>query len=429
VRGRQTSVAFHFAGMFDLDLAGVSAEGPVIVGSPQAYAEQIFAERAGALGASILRGHECTDVHQEEDRVRVDLQGADGTRRQVTARWVVGCDGVRSVVRRAAGIPFTGTPATVSALMGEVRLLDPWTAPAGWQRTPRGWSLVWLNPAGHSRVCTYDFRGPAPDRQAPVTFEELRDEMERIAGRPVPMADPHDLTRFSDAALQAERYRQGRVLLAGDAAHAHFPMGGQGLNTGLQDALNLGWKLAAEVRGWAPPGLLDTYHAERHPVAARVLYNVRAQVALMHPGVLTDSLRELFREMMHLPQANRFLTGMLSGTDIRYDVSVPDDALAGTFAPDMRLKTAQGSTSLAALLRDGRPLLVHTAQAAGQADLVTPWSGRLSIVEVVPDPSSVMPAQALLIRPDGYILWSAPGGRTRAPGLVEVTTQWFGMPG
>ncbi|BAJ31610.1 MULTISPECIES: FAD-dependent monooxygenase [Kitasatospora] len=428
VRGRQTSAPFHFAGMFDIDLAEVSQEGPVIVGSPQAYAEHVFAERAEALGARILRGQECTGLQDEGDRVRVELQGADGTRRQVTARWVVGCDGVRSAVRGAAGIPFTGTPATVSALMGEVRLLDPWSAPAGWQRTPRGWTLVWLNPVGHSRVCTYDFRGPAADRHAPVTFEELRAETERIAGRPVPMADARDLTRFSDAALQAESYRRGRVLLAGDAAHAHFPMGGQGLNTGLQDAVNLGWKLAAEVKGWAPPGLLDSYDTERRPVAARVLYNVRAQVALMHPGVLTDSLRELFRETMHLPQVNRFLTGMISGADIGYDVGLPDDALAGTFAPDLRLKTARGSTSLAALLADGRPLLIHTAQAAGPAELLAPWSDRLSVVEVVPESAAAMQAQALLIRPDGYVLWSAPGRRARTSGLVEVAAEWFGEP-
>ncbi|GHE01069.1 FAD-dependent monooxygenase [Streptomyces alanosinicus] len=428
-RGGQSSVPFHFAGMFDLDLAEVSAEGPVIVGSPQAYAEHIFAERAARLGARILRGQECTGVHDEGDRVRVGLQGADGTRHEVTAHWVVGCDGVRSAVRRTAGIPFTGTPATVSALMGEVRLLDPWSAPAGWQRTPRGWTLVWLNPGGYSRVCTYDFRGPVPDRQAPVTFEELQQEMDRIAGRPVPMTDPHDLTRFSDAALQAEQYRSGRVLLAGDAAHAHFPMGGQGLNTGLQDAMNLGWKLAAEVRGWAPPGLLDTYHAERHPVAARVLYNVRAQVALMHPGVLTDSLRDLFRDLMHLPQVNDFLTGMLSATDIRYDVSAPGDALAGTFAPDLRLKTGQGATTLAALLHDGRPLLIHTPQAAGQVTPAAPWSDRLSVVEAVPEPSSALPAPALLVRPDGYILWSAPDHRTtRAPQLTEALTRWLGTP-
>ncbi|WP_345943478.1 FAD-dependent monooxygenase [Streptomyces sp. SID8352] len=426
-RGGRDSVPFHFAGMFDLDLAEVSGEGPVIVGSPQAYAEQVFADRALALGARIVRGQECTGVRDEGDRVRVDLLGTDGTRSHVTARWVVGCDGVRSAVRRTAGIPFTGTPATVSALMGEVRLLDPWSAPAGWQRTPRGWTLIWLNPAGHSRVCTYDFRGPARDRRAPVTFGELQGEMDRIAGRPVPMADPHDLTRFSDAALQAERYRAGRVLVAGDAAHAHFPMGGQGLNTGLQDALNLGWKLAAEIRGWAPAGLLDSYDGERRPVAARVLYNVRAQVALMNPEVLTDSLRGLFREMMHLPQVNDLLTGMISGTAIRYDVHAPGDPLAGAFAPDARLKTARGLTSLAALLHDGRPVLVHTAAAAHWARSAEPWSDRLSIVEAVPEPASALAAPALLVRPDGYVLWSArEDGAT--PDFAEVATAWLGAP-
>ncbi|MDT0409599.1 MULTISPECIES: FAD-dependent oxidoreductase [Streptomyces] len=427
-RGGQPSVPFHFAAMFDLDFAEVSGEGPVMVGSPQAYAEQVFAERAAALGARIVRGAECTGIEQEEDRVTVEVRDTSGTRHEVTTHWVVACDGVRSAVRRSAGIPFTGTPATVSALMGEVRLLDPWNAPTGWQRTPRGWTLVWLNPAGHSRVCTYDFRGPEQDRQAEVTFEELRAETERIAGHAVPMAEPRDLTRFSDAALQAERYRRGRVLVAGDAAHAHFPMGGQGLNTGLQDALNLGWKLAAEVQGWAPPGLLETYHTERHPAGARVLHNVRAQVALMNPQVLTTSLRELFREMMHLPQVNRFLSGMISATDTRYDVGVPGDRLAGAFAPDLPLDNAKGPTSLAALMTDGRPLLLHSAEAAEAAEVLKGWTDRVRVVEVHAKGPAPLPAPALLIRPDGYVLWSDPGGAERVPTLTAVAEAWFGTP-
>lgn len=231
----------------------------------------MFADRATALGARIQRDSEVVGLVDTGDGVELEVRSTAGVTRRVTSSWVVGCDGARSAVRKLTGIPFVGTPGTVSALMGDVRLLDPHTAPMGWQRNDRGWTLFWVHPFGHSRVCTYDFRAAHADRGAPVTLAELRGEVERIAGVPVPMDSPGWLTRFTDAALLAEHYRRGRVLLAGDAAHVHFPVGGQGVNLGLQDAVNLGWKLAAEVEGWAPPNLLDTYHAERNPVAARVL--------------------------------------------------------------------------------------------------------------------------------------------------------------
>jgi 2-polyprenyl-6-methoxyphenol hydroxylase-like FAD-dependent oxidoreductase len=426
VAGRAAGpVPFHFAGMFELDLAHVVDEGPVLVGSPQAFAEQVFAHRAADLGARIERGSEVVGLTDHADHVVLDVR-AGGADRRVSARWVVGCDGARSAVRRLAGIPFVGTPARVSALMGDVQLLEPLAAPAGWQRNSRGWTLFWINPYGPSRVCTYDFRGPPPDRQADVSLEELRAEVERIAGRPVPMKGSRWLTRFSDAALQARSYRAGRVLLAGDAAHVHFPMGGQGLNLGLQDAINIGWKLAAQVRGWAPAGLVDTYHAERHPVGARVLHNVRAQVALMNPDPGTDALRELFAELMRLPQVNTVLTGMISGADIRYPLGRPEDPLAGFLAPDLELRTGTGAVSVAQLLYAGRPILLDLAGDAALRAVAEPWADRVDTVAGHPDRDPG--ARALLVRPDGYTAWSGQGADSDAEALESALHTWFGEP-
>ncbi|ACZ91413.1 FAD-dependent monooxygenase [Streptosporangium roseum] len=417
-------VRFHFSGMFELDLGPAAGEGPSIVGSPQAWAEQVFADRATGLGAEIRRGHEVTGLTQDADHVTLTVEGPAGPY-ELTARYVVGADGARSAVRKLAGIPFTGTPAGVAALMGDVRLLDP--LPGGWHRTPRGWLLVWGGGThGHSRISTYDFRGPHADREAPVSLEELRSVVEHIAGHPVRMAGPRGLTRYGDAALQAETYRRGRVLVAGDAAHVHFPWGGQGLNTGMEDAMNLGWKLAAQVRGWAPDGLLDTYHGERHPVAARVLWNVRAQTALADPDPGVDPLRELFAELMRLDQVNDHLSAMISGTATAYDVGHPG---AGRLAPDTELKTADGAITLVELLRAGRPLFLCPpdggADGAGPdggerpADVAAEWAGRVDTVRAAQ-------CEPRLIRPDGYVAWCLPGD---AATLRAALRRWFGEPG
>ncbi|MFJ5552589.1 FAD-dependent monooxygenase [Streptomyces sp. NPDC093225] len=423
-------VPFHFGAMFDLDLARVVEEGPVLVGSPQAYAQEVFAAEAVRLGGRLRRDAEVTGLEQQPDHVVLTTRSTDGTARTLTARWVVGCDGARSAVRRLAGIRFLGDGPTVAALMGEVRLLDPFGAPSGWQRTPRGWTLVWTNAYGLSRVCTYDFRGPHRDRRAPVTLDELRSEVERIAGRPVPMDSPAWISRFSDASLQAEHYREGRVLLAGDAAHVHFPAGGQGVNLGLQDAVNLGWKLAAEVRGHAPEGLLDTYGSERQPVAAAVLHNVRAQVALMDPDPRVDALRELFARLMHMDEVNDLLSTMISGVGVGYDVGARgDDPLAGRLVPSLPLKTSDGATTVAELLHRGRPVLLDLAGHVGLRTVAAPWSDRADVVTAAPDGGDGWGTGAVLIRPDGYAVWSARGTTSDAEALRAALARWFGPEG
>ena len=425
-RGVRGPVRFHFASIFELDLARVVDEGPVIVGSPQAFAQEVFAADAVRLGARVRRDAELVGLDEHDSHVQLRLRSVSGTERTLRARWVVGADGARSAVRRLSGIRFLGDGPTVAALMGEVRLLDPAGAPGGWQRTPRGWTLLWVNPHGASRVCTYDYRGPHQDRHSPVTLDELRGEVERIAGRPVPMDSPDWIARFSDASLQAEQYRRGRILLAGDAAHVHFPAGGQGVNLGLQDAVNLGWKLAAEVRGRAPDGLLDTYHGERQPVAAAVLHNVRAQVALMDPDPRTDALRELFTELMRFDEVNAHLSTMITGAGVVYPVGGrADDPLAGRMVPSLPLKTAEGTTTLAELLHDARPLLLDLSDDNALRAVADPWTDRVRVVVATPA-GDAGGAGAVLVRPDGYAVWSALGDHRDAGSLRAALTRWFG---
>jgi 3-(3-hydroxy-phenyl)propionate hydroxylase len=260
--------------------------------------------------------------------------------------------------------------------------------------------------------------------------------MARVAGTDFGMRNPRWVSRFSDAARQADRYRQGRVLLAGDAAHIHFPAGGQGLNMGVQDAVNLGWKLASVVRGQAPESLLDSYHAERHPVGERVLHNTRAQSALLRPGAQTDALREVFSSLMVFDDVNQYLRGMLTALDIRYALD-GDHPLVGRRVPDADLKAADGATRVHALLHAARPVLLDLRGSAGVAEAVKGWAGRVDLVEarsedeawIVPALGEIDAPGVLLIRPDGHVAWAADDDET--PDLDELRgalTAWCGPP-
>ncbi|MFC9617917.1 FAD-dependent monooxygenase [Streptomyces sp. NPDC056938] len=414
---------FHFAGMSGLTISAPGTEAGPIIGRSQADLERDFEARARGRGVTVLRGHRVTDVRQGPDSVEVVAEGPDGVR-EFTARYLVGADGARSTVRQRAGFRATTHPATVSALLGLVRLTEPATVPSGWNRTPRGWTVAGVNPYGHSRFITIDFRGPHPDRHTALTLDELRAEGSRILGHDVPMADPLFFSRFSDYARLVDDYREGRVLLAGDAAHVHFPVGGQGLNLGLQDAVNLAWKLAHVLEGTAGKDLLDTYDAERRRAAQRVIDNTRAQLALMRPDPGLDPLRGLFAELLGLEQVNEHLGSMISAQDTLCPPRAGrGSGWEGHFLPNLPLTAADGTkTDVIGLLGQGRWLLLllgdkaapYAGQAAGWAHVVR------TVAATSPRP---LPWDAVLLRPDGYLAWASDGGT-----LEGTLRQWLGEP-
>ncbi|MFJ6666439.1 FAD-dependent oxidoreductase [Streptomyces sp. NPDC091383] len=393
----------HFAGITGLDFPVPGGGLPGAVFVPQAVTARILGERAAELGVEVRRGAEVVGVEQDTEGVVV--RTADGSR--VSAAFVVGCDGARSAVRRGAGIGFFGTDAIASTTAGEVFLGDPANAPAGWHRTARGCTVIAVHPGqGRSRVVAIEFTGPPADRTAPVTLDELARTVARIHGRDIPMAGLEAGARYGDAALLADVYRAGRVLLAGDAAHIHYPVGGQGLNIGLQDAVNLGWKLAAHVTGRASDALLDTFESERRPVADAVLNHTRAQLALLDPAPRVDALRAMFSDLIGFGEVNRYLAEKISAADIRYDTGTADPhPLAGGWAPEAVLTLGDKRCRLAELLHGGRPVLLRldegdtaTVSASARLDVVRATSPQLAGLT------------QLLIRPDGYVAWAADAG-------------------
>ncbi len=390
----------HFGGI-PLDLTRLECGSPALL-APQAEVERVLAEWALELGAEVRRGHEVVGLAQTGEQVTLQIKGPDCAY-DLVARYVVGCDGARSLVRKQAGIGFSGTPATQVSRFGDVTLTDPGAVPRGMRRTPTGMFTVVPLGDGVHRVVVSEWRTGA-DRDAPVTLDDLRAATGRVLGAEVGMDRPRWLSRFTDAARQADRYREGRILLAGDAAHIQLPAGGPGMTTGIQDAANLGWKLAAQVRGRAPAGLLDTYHGERHPVGARMLSFVRAQGVMLSPGPQVDALRDLFGELLTEPATLRTVADRLMGLDIRYESG--DHPLVGGWAPDVKLSA-------------GRPVLVdHTADHRLLA-VAEGWRDRVDIVTAA---AGEKPA-GILVRPDGYVAWAHESG---ADGLTEALARWFG---
>ncbi|MGA5410176.1 FAD-dependent monooxygenase [Streptomyces lavendulocolor] len=416
--GDGNTMPFHFAGMSGLTIGAPPTEPPPILKMPQAELERFFEARARDAGARVLRGHRVVGLARTSEGVRLEAEGPGGTV-VLHGRYAVGADGARSTVRRLAGIESDTWPATATALMGQVRLRDTGVLPPGWHRTPRGWLVVKDAPDGTVHLRTLDCDRPPADRQTPLTVAELSRETSRIAGRDVVMTEGRWLSRFSDFARLARTYRAGPVLLAGDAAHVHFPVGGQGLSTGLLDAVDLGWKLALVAAGDAPQALLDSYGAERRPAARRVVDNTRAQVALMRPDSALDPVRDLLAGMFAPGGDGDPFAPMISAQDTVLPALTPS-SWEGTFLRNVALDAADGPTDVIHLLRGGGPLLLLLGED-GERHLgaARPWQDRLRVVRCAPVPE--LPCAALLVRPDGYVAWAPDGG-----GLGAVLARWFG---
>ncbi len=378
------------------------------VATPQPVTERLLHEHAAELGADIRRGSELVGLSQDENGVTAEL--ADGTR--LRARHLVGCDGGRSAVRKLLGVPFPGEPATVETLLGDMGATEDQATIAAVVAEVRKTQLRFgLAPLGDGNYrVLVPAEGVSEDRTTPPTLDEFRQQLRAYAGTDFGVHSPRWLSRFGDATRQAERYRVGRVLLAGDAAHTHPPTGGQGLNLGVQDAFNLGWKLAAAINGWAPEGLLDSYHAERHPVAARVLVNTRAQITLLGSDPGPTALRELFSRLMDFEEVNRYVTGMITAVDVRYDFGEGHDLL-GRRMRDVQLKRGR----LYELMHEGRGLLLDRTGRLS----VDGWADR---VDHVVDDAEDLDVPAVLLRPDGHVAWAGEDQRELLGGLAR----WFG---
>ncbi|GAA0842546.1 rifampin monooxygenase [Streptosporangium amethystogenes subsp. fukuiense] len=408
VHGKKYPVGGFFAGIDKPSPDRLDTTHPYVLGIPQTTTDRLLAEHATEVGAEIRRGCELVGLDQDEHGVTVEL--ADGTR--LRSRYLVGCDGGRSTVRKLLGVGFPGEPSRVETLLGEMKVTeDPATVAAIVAQVRRTQLRFGAGPLGDGvyRVVV-PAEGVAEDRTVPPTLEEFKQRLRAFAGTDFGVHSPRWLSRFGDATRLAERYRVGRVLLAGDAAHIHPPTGGQGLNLGIQDAFNLGWKLAAEVGGWAPEGLLDSYHTERHPVAADVLNNTRAQMELLsfEPG--PRSVRRLLSELMDFEEVNRYLIEKIIAIGVRYDFGEGHELL-GRRMRDMELKRGR----LYERMHGGRGLLLDQTGRLSVAG----WADR---VDHVVDVSEELNVPAVLLRPDGHVAWVGEDQQ----GLLGRLPKWFG---
>jgi 2-polyprenyl-6-methoxyphenol hydroxylase-like FAD-dependent oxidoreductase len=414
---------FQVAGFshIPLDVSDLPSRHNYLLGLRQERFEEILAGWVGELGVPIRRGREVTGFAQGD--TGVDLELSD--RRPLRAQYLVGCDGGRSVVRKAAGIEFPGWDPTISSLVAEVELREE--PELGIRYDENGTQAIGRLEDGER------FGVVVSERYAGHTAEPTLRDLSRALvgawGTDYGVHSPTWISRFTDLTRQAASYREGRVLLAGDAAHVHYPVGGQGLQIGVQDAVNLGWKLAQVVHGTSLESLLETYQDERHPVAARVLQSTMAQTALTRSDARLDALRDILSGLLGLDEPRKQLAGMISGLDVHYDVGA-GHPLLGRRMPDLDLATSDGPLRVFGLLHDARPVLLDLGEP-GRLD-ITPWADRVKLVGAghagsweLPVVGTVPAPTAVLIRPDGHVAWV--GDHSRA-GLPDALAAWFGPP-
>jgi bifunctional hydroxylase/dehydrase len=419
----------HFGGV-SIDFRVLEGGSYGARGIPQSATETMLAGWASGLGAEIHRSHEVVGFDAGDDCVEVEVAGPEG-RKRLRARYLVGCDGSRSTVRSLAGIDFPGTEATLEMWLADVAGCQLRPRFSG-ERVPGG--MVMVLPMGPhiSRVVTYQHSLGLRGSQEPPTFAEVADAWERLTGEDIHGGKPLWVSWFTDASRQASEYRRGRVFLAGDAAHVHLPIGGQCMSAGMQDAVNLGWKLAAEIHGHAPPGLLDTYHTERHPVGAWVLANTLAQRTLYLGGDEIEPMREVFTELVEYEEVRRRLVAMVAGFDIRYDVGPGDHPLLGRRLPNAELNGGNGKPGKSFAfdrLHGAHGVLFDLAGNAGLRAAAAPWAQRVDVVTATAHTAgagtALDGAGAVLVRPDGYVAWVG-SGSAGADGLPDALTRWFG---
>ncbi|MEV1318839.1 FAD-dependent monooxygenase [Micromonospora arborensis] len=424
------SSAGHFGGI-PLDFAVFDGAHFSVNGVPQSRTEAVLGRWLDRLGVEVRRGVEVTGIDADADGVDVHVT-APGGPATLRASYVVGCDGGRSTVRALAGFRFEGSAPTLEMYLADVEGVEVKPRLIG-EHTSGGMAMAGPIGAGVTRVISCELGNEPGERTAPLAYAEVAAAWKRLTGEDIADGRPLWVSSFTDAARQATEYRRGRVFLAGDAAHICLPAGGQGMNTGVQDAANLGWKLAAQVAGWAPEGLLDTYHAERHPVGARLLRNTRAQGMLTLGGEAARPLRDVLAELMVYDEVARHLAGMVSGLDIRYEMGPGDHPLLGRRMPHIDVVVAGTKTTTGELLRSGRGLLLDLSGNPELRTAASGWGDRVDVVTAAladPETDSSAYADALLIRPDGHVAWTASGGAGENPdgGPGEALTRWFGRP-
>jgi 2-polyprenyl-6-methoxyphenol hydroxylase-like FAD-dependent oxidoreductase len=413
-----------------LDMSDFPTRHPYSLGIWQNQIERIMAAWIAELGVRVYYGSEVTGFVQDDTGVEVEL--ADG--RSLRARYLVGCDGGRSVIRKAAGIEFPGWDATKSNLIAEVEVSEE--PVLGMRRDALGVHAIGrLEYEIRDGEVVYEDEGPVrvmvTEQQlgpgSEPTLRDLSEALITVYGTDFGIHSPTWISRFTDMTRQAAAYRAGRVLLAGDSAHVHYPAGGQGLSLGVQDAVNLGWKLAQVVNGTSPESLLDTYHAERHPVAARALRHTMAQGLLQRQDERTKALVEVVSELASMDEPRKRLAGLISGLDIHYDLG-EGHPLLGRRIPDLDLVTAGGGRRVFELLHDARPVLLNLGEPGGLD--IAPWADRVQLIDVeyagvweLPVLGAVTAPAAVLIRPDGYVAWVGDGTDS---GLHDALSTWFG---